>query len=265
MFINGVEYTLGADPEVFVSNGGTLISAFGMIPGDKVNPFKVDKGAVQVDGMALEFNIEPVQNPQDWEDRIVTVMSILEGMLPTGNKIVIQSTANFGKDYIRSQPPKARELGCDPDYNAYTEDINPKPKGNMGIRTAAGHVHLGWINNNEDRFSDEHISKTIKLVKHMDVVLGVNSILEDPDNTRRSMYGKAGAFRIKPYGLEYRVLSNYWLMTKEHRLNIYNRVKDSIDNYYKDNFGHEVFLQAADIINSGNAEDAKHFKESYNI
>jgi len=41
----------------------------------------------------------------------------------------------------------------------------------------------------------------------MDVLLGLPSVLIDPDRKRRSLYGKAGCFRLCPYGFEYRVLS----------------------------------------------------------
>lgn len=44
--------------------------------------------------------------------------------------------------------------------------------------------------------------------------LGVPSVLKDDDTKRRSLYGKAGCFRLTPYGVEYRVLSSYFLSTK---------------------------------------------------
>lgn len=44
--------------------------------------------------------------------------------------------------------------------------------------------------------------------------LGVPSVLKDDDTKRRSLYGKAGCFRLTPYGLEYRVLSSYFLSSK---------------------------------------------------
>ena len=50
---------VGCDPEVFVKQNGVFKSAFGLIKGDKKNPQKIRNGAVQVDGMALEFNIDP--------------------------------------------------------------------------------------------------------------------------------------------------------------------------------------------------------------
>ena len=50
---------VGCDPEVFVAQGGVFKSAYNLIKGDKKNPQKIRSGAVQVDGMALEFNIDP--------------------------------------------------------------------------------------------------------------------------------------------------------------------------------------------------------------
>ena len=45
----------------------------------------------------------------------------------------------------------------------------------------------------------------------LDMYLGLPSLIWDRDTKRRSLYGDFGAFRPKPYGLEYRVLSNAWL------------------------------------------------------
>ncbi len=45
----------------------------------------------------------------------------------------------------------------------------------------------------------------------------------DKDTERRGMYGKAGAFRPKPYGVEYRTLSNAWLSNDE-RISIQSEI-----------------------------------------
>ena len=40
--------------------------------------------------------------------------------------------------------PEALLFGCDPDYNAYTLNINPKPEGEHGLlRSAGAHIHFG--------------------------------------------------------------------------------------------------------------------------
>ena len=65
-------------------------------------------------------------------------------------------------------------------------------------------------------------------MKQLDWYLGAWSLKMDPDPTRRLLYGKAGACRYKPYGVEYRVLSNFWLTTKERRLQVWNRLNQAI-------------------------------------
>ncbi len=49
----------------------------------------------------------------------------------------------------------------------------------------------------------------------MDAVLGIPAILLDDGLLRKQLYGKAGAFRPKEYGVEYRSLSNFWVFSPE--------------------------------------------------
>src|SRR5690606_38268474 len=109
----------------------------------KRNPFKVERGAVQVDGMALEFNIEPAASDDEFYLNMTTVMDILKGMVPD-HEFALVPVAEFGKEYIDSQPPEAKELGCDPDFDAWTGHVNEKPNVDLPFRTASGHVHIGW-------------------------------------------------------------------------------------------------------------------------
>jgi hypothetical protein len=55
----------------------------------------------------------------------------------------------------------------------------------------------------------------MNIAKWMDLLLAVPSVLLDNDKQRRKVYGKAGAFRKKEYGLEYRTLSNFWISSEE--------------------------------------------------
>ena len=49
------------------------------------------------------------------------------------------------------------------------------------------------------------------IIQRCDLFLGVPSVLMDEGELRKQLYGKAGAFRPKPYGVEYRTLSNFWV------------------------------------------------------
>lgn len=207
-----MRFQIGCDPEVFVKQGGIFKSAHGLIPGDKKKPHKVAHGAVQVDGMALEFNIDPASTEDEFCFNVQQVFNTMCLMVPD-YQVVATPVAHFDPSYLKAQPAEALELGCDPDYNGWTGQANERPDGDRPMRTASGHVHIGWtegvaINN------PTHQAMCREAVKQMDFFLGLPSVLYDDDVQRREMYGKSGACRYKPYGVEYRTLSNAWLRSK---------------------------------------------------
>lgn len=223
---------VGADPEVFMRKGGKFVSAHGAVPGNKQAPLKVNKGAVQVDGMALEFNIDPASNAKEFITNISTVMAILQGMVP-GYELVADPVAVFGKQYIADQPDEAKELGCEPDFNAWLDGaVNPRPKGDNDFRTGAGHVHIGWTQD-MDINDPGHREACIMLTKQLDYSLGLGSLLYDNDVKRRTLYGAAGAFRVKPYGVEYRVLSNAWLKSEKLMQWVYDTTIKSVQDLFE--------------------------------
>lgn len=250
-----MSYLVGCDPEVFVFNDetGKFVNAHGMIPGTKVEPFKVKQGAVQVDGMALEFNIDPAATSEEFIDNIVTVYQQLQGMIPKGHRLVAVPTAHFDQEVFDNSPPEALELGCEPDYNAYNGRENPRPnaQGRM-FRTASGHVHIGWTSGVEvtDR---GHIEDCRVVVKQLDHALGWQATRFDLDNERRLLYGKAGAFRPKSYGVEYRTLSNQWIRTRQHMKWVFDTTQQALNLLEQETYFPNLYHwpNAPDAINQG--------------
>lgn len=209
--INGTKFTIGADPEVFVKKGAHFRSAHNMVPGTKDAPHVVDKGAIQVDGMALEYNIDPCETADQFVEYNNAVLAELGKRIPKGHKIVVVPTADFGAKHMAEQPPEALELGCDPDYNAYTGEANPRPNAqDITFRTGAGHIHIGWGEFDNPK-SEEHMEVCRMIARQLDAYLGCASLSWDDDTKRRELYGCAGAFRPKSYGMEYRTMSNKWV------------------------------------------------------
>lgn len=208
--------SIGADPELFAFNGNIPISVHNLLPGTKADPVKVPRGAIQVDGVAAEFNIEPAYTRKDFIKNITHVRKLLQLLLAQKQPTLILKavpTVVFQSSYFSNLPAEALALGCEPDFNAYTGAKNPKPETVLPMRTGSGHIHIGWLGCEQLRKADEksymHMVRTI--VKELDFVLYRSSHVWDMDNQRRTLYGEPGAFRYKPYGLEYRVLSNAWL------------------------------------------------------
>jgi hypothetical protein len=245
-----MKITIGCDPELFVTQEGKFRSAHGLVPGTKEKPFKVENGAVQVDGMALEYNIDPVDNVEDFVKYNRSVLAQLKDMVPDYDFAIVPS-CSFNGNHFRAQPEEAKELGCTPDFNAYTLKENPKPDNKTTMRTASGHIHIGFCEN-ADPHSDEHMIRCATLVKQLDVYLGLTSLLFDSDVKRRKMYGAAGAFRPKPYGVEYRVLSNAWVLTDDRMRFVFNQTQKAVQELMNGNRFYNSIgeWQLQDLINN---------------
>lgn len=146
---------------------------------------------------------------------------------------------------------------CDSDYNAYTEDVNPKPEGGKtNIRSAGFHIHIGYANNN--------IDTSLKLVKYLDFYLGVPSVLKDKDKKRRSLYGKAGCFRLTNYGVEYRVLSSTLMKNVASLEFVWNQLSKAIIAHNRD-CGLPDSSLVIEAINNSDTELAKKLITTYDL
>lgn len=247
-----MEILVGCDPELFVRRGGVFQSAHGLIKGDKKNPFPVKNGAVQVDGMALEFNISPAHSQEEFYMNITSVMNTLRQMVPD-YEMVATPVADFTEEVIKAQPAEALELGCEPDYNGWMLGENQRPDGNVPFRTASGHVHIGWTK--EADITDlDYFDRCAGVVRQLDFFLGLGSLLFDNDVRRRELYGKAGAFRPKSYGCEYRVLSNRWLSDKKLIDWVYQNTVLAVTSFFEGNI---LVERDGDIQNIINISDTK--------
>ena len=228
-----MKFKLGCDPELFVKdNNGNLVSAHRMVPGTKEKPEPVRCGAIQVDGMALEYNIHPAENVNEFVNFNKQVLAQLKERIPKGYEFFINPLADFGSHVIKAQPEEARILGCDPDFNAYTGKLNPAPEVDLPYRSASGHIHIGFTED-KDPMDPTHFMECRLITILLDRYLGVESLAYEPaiaGKTRRRLYGKAGAFRPKSYGLEYRVLSNFWIQNEGYMRWIYSVIEQILNN-----------------------------------
>lgn len=215
---NGTEVLIGCDPEFFLYSPRAKrnVSAHRLIPGDKKNPHKVDGGAIQVDGTAVEFNIDAASTAEQFEANVKKVLGHLRKTIPEKYEFQFKPAIYYPQEYFDKLPARTKELGCDPDYNAYTGATNPRPPADKvgTMRTGSGHIHIGWTKD-ADIEDPSHIWDCRQLVKTLDQFFIQYSHFWDNDVDRRRLYGNYGAFRPKSYGVEYRVLSNAWLAHPE--------------------------------------------------
>lgn len=204
--------TVGADPEFFLKDAkGVNVAAVGLIPGTKDKPFPLRKGAVQLDGTAVEFNITPALTKLGFVTNINSTLNAVRRMIPKDFAFDFTPAVQYEKKYFDSLPEDSKILGCNPDNDAYKDGAeNPPPDNKTTMRTAAGHIHIGWGKdfNVED---PDHMWDCVQITKMMDDFTYPFSYFWDNNKARQTMYGKPGAFRPKKYGVEYRTLSCAWL------------------------------------------------------
>lgn len=227
MLINDV--TIGADPELFIINTetGKVVSSIGLIPGEKGDPWvgeDMPKGfGMETDNIVAEFNIPPVRDCAHFINCIEYMKQYIDKFVKNVNpNLGILCAASQMVDKSELQSPQAKLFGCDVDFNAYTQEPNPKPKGTRtNLRSCGFHIHIGYRNYNTQ--------VSLMLVKYLDAFLGLPSLLRDPDKKRRSLYGKAGCFRLTSYGVEYRVLSSKLMEDANSLEFVWNQTMKAID------------------------------------
>lgn len=206
-------WLIGSDIELFVQDRKTreIISAEGFIRGTKDFPYKFDKSnrffATSLDNVLAEFNIPPTNKMELFLEYIRKSRGYIDKILPKRYCTVAQPAALLDEKWLQTKA--AKEFGCEADFNVWLGEKNEKPEASGNLRSAGFHLHVSYDNHSEK------VSEMI--VKALDLHVAVPSVLQEPDNKRKQLYGKAGAFRFKEeYGVEYRVPSNYLL--QEERL-----------------------------------------------
>ena len=248
---------IGADPELFVGAGGQILPAIGKLGGTKTEPRVVPMGALQEDNVLLEFNIDPAASLDEFVKHIKGVMAKgREDLAQHGLDIIMGVSSHIYDDAILDAAgEQAWVFGCEPDYNAWTRDVNFMPRDvHPCLRTAGGHIHVGF-----SHLEQVTKKKSANVIKMCDYILGLNSVLLDPDEQRKALYGKAGACRFKKYGVEYRTLSNFWLTSDDLMawayqggVEAYERLEDL--PAFEKLVGAE---QVQNIINTGNKHEAE--------
>lgn len=249
MFVRN--FKIGADIEVFLQkkDTGEIVSSEGLIKGTKEQPFNFDESnkfyAISLDNVMTEFCIPPATTPAEFYFGIEKALNYIREVIPQDLEPVALPAAYLDEKYLSTE--NAQLFGCEPDFNAWNNTQNPPPGGAGTMRTGGGHIHVGY---------DEPNSMTnLNIIKAMDIFLGIPSIIQEPDNERKILYGKAGAHREKKYGVEYRTISNYYLQSRELTDWVFQNTLKAIEFVNSGKCNLLDWNEKEDIVNSINYND----------
>lgn len=268
--------SVGVDAEMFLQNTktGEIISAEGYIKGSKDDPFCFDPSSkwftTQLDNVLAEVTIPPATKIEEFAGGLIKAMEYVKSILPSDIVPVAIPAANLADKYLMTE--QAQIFGCSPDFDAYTLSINHKPwSEDYSLRSAGSHVHIGFNDievpfNEGELFNYEPDKQRSEIVKALDLFISIPLVIIEPDNKRKELYGKAGAFRPKPYGLEYRTPSNYYLNSIELMNWVYNNTHKAISFINSiGNIPKNLSKEIRETINNNNKERANFLISEFNI
>ncbi|MCZ2442250.1 MAG: hypothetical protein LC101_00485 [Flavobacteriales bacterium] len=267
--------TIGTDAEFFLKNNetGEIVSGEGYIKGTKWRPFRFDKSnrwfTTQLDNVLAEITVPPSKTKEEFSKSVVHAIQYVQQILPSNLEPIALASAELDEKYLMT--PQAMVFGCEPDFNAYTKSINPKPMcENWQLRSAGFHVHCGFndikVEYNNNLFDYEPDDQRCDIVQVLDLHISIPLVIMEPMSERKRLYGKAGAFRPKPYGLEYRTPSSFcassielmeWVFTQTEKAFEYMNTKGFLSDDIKER------IQIA--INTNNKDEATNLIEQFNL
>lgn len=222
---------MGCDPEFFFTNGrGTTRGSEKILPktgldcGKNYGSYTLDKGSsIIIDGVQAELNPQPNTCRAYLGNEIHVCFRKLNNALKKRKenvKVAFSPVVKLTKKELGSLSEQSKIFGCAPSTNVYkhaTSKITVNPKKYLK-RSAGGHIHLGFNKGSYNKGGVKLVRKALSnldiMVPILDIIVGNTCVLIDRSSVnveRRKVYGKVGEYRTKPYGLEYRTLSNFWL------------------------------------------------------
>src|SRR5688572_12333655 len=179
------KFGMGCDPEIFLVDRKAMryTSAHDLIPGTKDAPHPLINGAVQVDGLAMEYNTKPAYTSAEFAQYNTDVMQQLRKLVPEHIEFSFLPAVRFDPIFFEMLPDDPKELGCNPDFNAFSGGMNPRPspkKENETMRTGSGHLHISWTEG-VDPMDVSHQWDCRYVVQCLEYVLGPYLKLWDKD------------------------------------------------------------------------------------
>jgi hypothetical protein len=241
---------MGTDLELFMKDSTTeeFISAIpfikremdGIIYGTKDKPLLIEGfeeyGNVQYDTVLFEIAVEKSDSPEGLVNNMYKMFKAIP--VVAGHKAEVAAVPSTVMPESQMTDEESWILGCSPDHNAWTlmQNIPPNVVSTRNrLRSAGMHIHVSPASKETEFLVNSEKTAggigSIVTVRYFDLVLGALSVLFDnsaESKMRRTLYGKAGAYRLKEYGFEYRSLSNSFVADPEIATIVFSAAADTV-------------------------------------
>jgi hypothetical protein len=203
--MNALAMTIGSDPEIFVSGyRGKLMPAWTFLPA------KSRTNKIYWDGFQAEFATNPRTCLVEYVGSVAARMNDLLHYAKERSKyakLMPNSVIDVDLDTLAKTEEKYVQFGCKPSIHIYGDQGDAIDARLLTKRFAGGHIHGGARLIHKPLI--EHVTRALDGLLGLPAV-GMAASLDQP--IRRRFYGRAGEIRLPEHGLEYRVLSNFWLL-----------------------------------------------------
>lgn len=210
---------IGSDPEFIIrsKSTGKPVSAIGLYE-------HRDSVKLYADNVLAEASHTPFA-PSEFVSGIASTLDSVTSIL---NDFKGGCTYNIGEcealyDDEELRDPLAHAIGCSPFQSAYELGVNRKPiPYTNNLRHAGGHIHLAY--------------DLSTMPPHILVQLLDDHLLPlDPNHkktARSDFYGARGSYRNKPYGVEYRATSNWWMSQPQIIVDVLQEIQSYVNKKY---------------------------------
>jgi hypothetical protein len=282
----------GFDPELFVlrkgSNKASSVHLMGVqddFESLKTAQDDAKTGAgdvwLKTDGFAAELNCRATSCRDYLIPYTAAVLRAFYKQYGDNWRLSAVPVMELNKKSVTGKVPfGVNEFGCLPDMDAYslTEKTPPRDDYHNDVRYIGGHLHkqlneYSATNYEKELTAEERMMFAAYVTLQLDIKLGLplvgmlgrNNDYGEP--SRRAYYGQAGSFRLKDYGVEYRVLSGAvmlspillaWALGVVKTVSHMSPTGDLVDHVKKLNDTYD-FARVRDIIDGHNVQEARKF------
>jgi len=200
-----LDLMFGTDAEFFLEDKqGNIVPASKYIPGLKFKPHLLDNGVCHPDGLSLEVGCPPASTPEGMLTNLFAVMSEVKAKFLDPNGLVISKQMEANSSHVEGTTKTDLEFGCGSEYDAYSRSMFKRSDRDTSqtLRYSGFHIHIGYTKDQEDNFFT--YTDAGRLVKVLDQLVEKYGL--GTTDRRARQYGGRGAFRVKPYGIEYRCM-----------------------------------------------------------